>query len=276
VAYHTILVHLDDGPTCARRLEVATRLAREHGSHLIGLAPTGQLDIPIDVASTLLEPGYLLATRHHLRELARLACEEFEAQAGAAALSSFEACIDEADHAASVIANARGADLVVVGQSDLNAPRGVVNRDLPELVVLGSGRPVLVLPFAGQFDTLGQRALAAWNDSREAARAFADALPLLQRALQVTVVTQRPPGAAAPPALHKLDTWLARHGVKAAFSHEVSDLGVGDLLLARASDLSVDLLVMGCYGHSRLAERVLGGATRSLLEQMTVPVLMAH
>ncbi len=275
MAYHTLLVHLDSGPTCASRIEIALRLAREHGSHLIGLAPTGQVQIPIDIASSLLEPGYLVASQHFLRERATLVCEEFEAQAAAADLSSFESRLDEVDHAASVIAHARGADLVVVAQTDPDAPLGMVNRDLPELAVLGSGRPVLVVPYAGQFKTLGHRVLAAWNDSRESARAFGDALPMLQRAQKVTVMAQHAPDAPVP-ALHHLEAWLARHGVKTVFAHEASELEVGDLLLSRAADLDVDLIVMGCYGHSRLSERVLGGATRSLLKQMTVPVLMAH
>jgi nucleotide-binding universal stress UspA family protein len=275
MAYHTILVHLDSGPTCATRIEIALRLAREHGSHLIGLAPTGQVQIPIDIASSLLEPGYLVASQHFLRERAQLACEDFEAQAAAAELSSYESRLDESDHAASVIAHARGADLAVVGQTDPAAPLGIVNRDLPELAVLGSGRPVLVVPYAGTFETISHRVLAAWNDSREAARAFGDALPILQRAQKVTVMSQHAPDSPLP-ALHHLDAWLARHGVKTSFVHETSVLEVGDLLLSRAADLDIDLIVMGCYGHARLTERVLGGATRSILTQMTVPVLMAH
>ena len=275
MAYHTLLVHLDSGPTCAMRTEVALRLAREHGSHLIGVAPTGQVQIPIDIASSLLEPGYLVASQHYLRERAMLACQEFEAQAAAAELSSFESQVDEADHAATVISRARGADLVVLSQTDPEAPLGVVNRDLPERVVLGSGRPVLVVPYVGKFKTLGHRVLAAWNDTREATRAFGDALPMLQRAQKVTVMTQRAP-AMPEPVLHHLEAWLARHGVRAVFAHEASGLDIGDLLLSRAADMDVDLIVMGCYGHSRLSERVLGGATRSLLTQMTVPVLMAH
>ena len=275
MAYHTILVHLDSGTTCASRTEIALRLAREHGSHLIGLAPSGQIDIPLDIGATVLEPGYLVASRHYLRERASQACEEFEAQATAAGLSSFEGRVDEADHAASVVAHACGADLLVVGQTDRDAPRGVVNRDLPERVALGCGRPVLVVPFAGRFKTLGHRVLAAWNDSREATRAFSDALPMMQRAQTVTVMTTGATDGPAP-VVHTLDVWLVRHGVKAVFAHERSEVDVGNLLLSRAADLDVDLIVMGCYGHSRLSERVLGGATRSMLEQMTVPVLMAH
>ncbi len=275
MAYHTLIVHLDNSPACATRTEIAMRLAREHGSHLVGLAPTGQVQIPVDVASSLLEPGYLVASGQLLRNRATQACEEFEARARAAGLTSFEALVEEADHAASMIAYARCADLVVVGQTDREAPLGVVNRDLPELVALGGGRPVIVVPFVGRFDSLGRHVLLAWNDSREAARALADAMPLLQRAQKVTVLTQREPGEPEPP-LQALEAWLARHAVKCVFAQEVSELDFGNLLLSRAADLDIELIVMGCYGRSRLMERVLGGATRSLLAQMTVPVLMAH
>lgn len=275
MAYHTLLVHLDSEAPCATRTAIALRLAREHGAHLIGLAPTGRVQIPIDVASSLFEPGYAIASGHYLRKRAETACEAFEAAARAAGLSSFEARVDEEDHADSVIAHARSADLAIVGQTDPEAPLGVVNRDLPERTVLASGRPVLVVPYAGQFETLGSNVLAAWNDSREAARALADALPMLQRAQKVTVLTQR--GAdAAEPELGLLESWLARHAVRCGAAHEVSNLDFGDLLLSRAADLGTDLIVMGCYGHARFTERVLGGATRSLLKQMTVPVLMAH
>jgi nucleotide-binding universal stress UspA family protein len=275
MAFHSILVHLDHEPACAVRTGIALRLAREHGSRLIGLAPTGSVQIPIDVASSLFEPGYAIASGHYLRTRADGACAEFEARAKAAGVSSVELRVDEADHAESVIEHAYGADLVIVGQTDYDAPLGVVNRDLPERVVLGGGRPVLVVPFAGRFETLGATVLVAWNESREAARAFSDALPMLQRAGKVILLTQRQADEPEP-SLDALLSWFARHSVHPQPAHEVSDLGFGDLLLSRAADMSVDLIVMGCYGHSRLTERVLGGATRSLLRQMTVPVLMSH
>ena len=275
MAYHSILVHLDNEPACAVRCEIALRLAREHGSRLIGLAPTGRVQIPIDIASSLFEPGYAIASGHYLRTRADGACAEFEARAKAAGVSSVELRVDEADHAESEIEHANGADLVIVGQTDFEAPLGVVNRDLPERVVLGSGRPVLVVPFAGRFDTLGATVLAAWNESREAARAFSDALPLLQRAARVILLTQRQADEPEP-SMEALLAWFARHSVHPQAAHEVSDLDFGDLLLSRAADMSVDLIVMGCYGHTRLTERVLGGATRALLRQMTVPVLMSH
>ena len=105
MVYRTIIVHLDTGATCSSRTEIAIRLAREHGSHLIGLAPTGSFELPIDIASTLLEPSLRGASKGHLRELATLAGTAFESLASAAGLSSFEAVVDEADHTASVIAH---------------------------------------------------------------------------------------------------------------------------------------------------------------------------
>lgn len=275
MAYHSILVHLDNQPACAVRTQIALRLAREHGSRLIGLAPTGSVQIPIDVASSLFEPGYAVAAGEYLRTRADSACADFEARAKAAGVGAVELRIDESEHAESLIRHAYGADLVIVGQTDREAPFGVVDRDLPERTVLGCGRPVLVVPFAGRFDTLGATVLVAWNESREAARAFSDALPMLQRARKVILLTQRQADEPEP-ELESLLAWFARHSVHPQPAHEVSDLGFGDLLLSRAADLSVDLIVMGCYGHSRLTERVLGGATRSLLQQMTVPVMMSH
>ncbi len=122
--------------------------------------------------------------------------------------------------------------------------------------------------------------MVAWDASREAARAVSDALPILERASSVAVVSVNPrsrdfghgdvPGADI--ALH-----LARHGVKVDVQRiETRDLDVGNALLSHVASESADLLVMGGYGHSRLREMVLGGATRTILGEMTVPVLMSH
>jgi len=149
---------------------------------------------------------------------------------------------------------------------------------LPEELALGVGRPVLVVPRYGTFETVGQRVLIAWNGSREATRAVNDAIPILKMATKVTVLSVDPEGEpdrrlpGADLALH-----LARHGIAAeAESTQALDIGVGDVLLSRAADLGADLIVMGAYGHSRLREMMLGGATRHLLQHMTVPVLMSH
>ena len=122
--------------------------------------------------------------------------------------------------------------------------------------------------------------LVAWNASREAARAVNDALPILQRAATVVILAVNPHGGprghgeapGADIALH-----LARHGVKAeAEWFQAEDLAVGEALLSRAADLSVDLVVMGAYGRTRVRELILGGATRAMLQAMTTPVFMSH
>jgi len=168
--------------------------------------------------------------------------------------------------------------VTVLGQADPDDPDALP--DLPERVILGAGRPVIVVPYAGTFKTMGQRVVVAWNASREATRAVNDALPLLERAASVRVLSINPHGgrsghgavAGADISLH-----LARHGVRVeAASVNASDVRVDDMLLSQAADCGADLIVMGAYGHSRLGEFVLGGATRHILRQITMPVFMSH
>ena len=147
-------------------------------------------------------------------------------------------------------------------------------------VLLACGRPVLFVPYAGRFAQVGKRVLIAWNASREAARAVGDALPLLARADTVDVVAFDPDSTASdhgevPGA--DIGLFLARHGVKVSVARQSgTGIDVGAQILSRAADNGSDLIVMGGYGHARLREFVLGGATRTLLESMTVLVLMSH
>jgi nucleotide-binding universal stress UspA family protein len=171
------------------------------------------------------------------------------------------------------------SDLVILGQvePDVVMPTGP---SFPADVVMGAGRPALVVPFIGARATWGERILVAWNASREAARAVNDALPFLACAKSVTVLTVNPeqnglearrePGADI--ALH-----LARHGVKVEAERSIArGITVGDAILAEIGDNGHDMLVMGAYGHSRLREFVLGGVTQEMLQVMAVPVLMSH
>ena len=122
--------------------------------------------------------------------------------------------------------------------------------------------------------------LVAWNASRAATRAINDAMPLLAGAETVTVLCVDPDeDSRAHGEVPGMDiaAHLARHGVKASVESTVSGgIGVGNALLSRASDIGADLLVMGAYGHTRVRELLLGGATRTILKSMTLPVLMAH
>ena len=145
-------------------------------------------------------------------------------------------------------------------------------------MLLHAGPPVLVVPYTGTFASLGERVLVAWKDTREAARALRDALPLLRDALRVSLVEigEVRSEPARDDSLDAASAWLASHAVAFDAHREIELAGVGDQLLSRASDLGVDLIVCGGYGHSRLREWVLGGVTRHLLQHMTVPTLLSH
>jgi nucleotide-binding universal stress UspA family protein len=161
------------------------------------------------------------------------------------------------------------------------SPEGPDTSNVIEAVLFGSGRPVLIVPYIYRLHVPSQlrTVLVAWNEGRPAARAIADALPLLQMADRVEVVTVSGPnprgsqhGSAAMMAQH-----LAQHGIKADMKALTrGDVDIGNTLVSYATDVSADLIVMGAYGHSRLREIVLGSTTRTILQSMTVPVLMAH
>jgi nucleotide-binding universal stress UspA family protein len=272
-----LLVYVDHDPTCEARVDLALGLAGQHDAHLTGLHAMTGTHLP-GWAEAELSPTLRDLRRRQLAERAGQAKEAFEARARRHGVR-VEWRVSEGDLTDTVRLHARYADLTVVGQGlDLEGAPGSLAA-LPEDLVLGVGRPVLVIPRYGTFPAFGQRVLIAWNGSREATRAVNDALPLLARAARVTVLSidpdddhRRPRVPSADIALH-----LARHGIAAeAASTRGLDLGVGDLLLSRAADLGADLIVMGAYGHSRLREMVLGGATRHVLRHMTVPVLMSH
>jgi nucleotide-binding universal stress UspA family protein len=141
-----------------------------------------------------------------------------------------------------------------------------------------SGRPVLIVPYIQKTPLKLGRMMACWDGSRSAARAIADALPILARAKTVEIFTVT--GEAGKDSeLEGSDIahHLARHGVRVEVERQVADdIDVGSVILSRAADSSADLIVMGGYGHSRLREFVLGGATRKILASMTAPVLMSH
>jgi nucleotide-binding universal stress UspA family protein len=274
-----LLVHVDDSKACAARVQAAIDLAIAHEAHLSGVYVIGDPS-PATFAGGYFPPETLEMLQHQMRERADAALARFTDAAKRNQIS-FETRTDRVLYAAmaeALATHARYADVVILGQGDPDAPEAP--RDLPEAVTLASGRPSLVIPYIGPAATLGRRVTVAWDASREAARAVNDALPILERAEAVGIVTVNPsetpfghgeqPGADI--ALH-----LARHGIKVEVQRiEARDIDVPNIILSHIADQSSDLLVMGAYGHSRLREFVLGGVTRTILHDMTVPVLMAH
>jgi nucleotide-binding universal stress UspA family protein len=165
------------------------------------------------------------------------------------------------------------ADLVIAAQYQEGVPASGYS---PDELVLGCGRPVLVVPTAGAVAPVGRKVVIAWNGAREAARAAFDSLPLLAPDGEMHLVAVDSPRGDA--SITAMSHALARRGVtaQARSTTRSEGRGVAEEMLKLCAEVGADLLVMGCYGHSRLRETVFGGATSRVLRDMTLPVLMAH
>jgi len=178
-----------------------------------------------------------------------------------------------------IIRLARTADLVIMGQ--INPQMRGEPKYRPEDIIATCGRPVLVVPYIGTFDHVGRRVMVAWDGSREAARAVNDALPVIGAADTVTILTVRnQPKPAAERAKAQNDgivRHLAQHGVSARMEETLrGENTVYDVLLSRAADYSIDLMVAGATHHWPLRDALIGSVSRGIFDFMTVPVLMSH
>jgi len=282
MAYPTVLLHLDDDARAELRNDLAIQLALRFGSHLNGLSCRR----PLVLGAQLAVPaaGMDDALTLELHEARRKASERerrFRAQCDRSGLLSFETEIDDSEEPGrALLRRAAVHDLVVLGQADPGDPLAAQRRAIVEDVVLHSPRPTLVVPYAGRFEDFGHAPLLAWDGSHGAARAIADALPILRRARSVHLVQfdrhVGETGGLDPASLRGVVRWLGRHGIEAQADVRYTGVDFGNALLSHAADVGADLLVMGCWGHARWAERLLGGATRTVMASMTVPVLTSH
>jgi nucleotide-binding universal stress UspA family protein len=276
----TILVYLNDIARAERLLAAAVPIARAHKAHLIGLAvippyvvtpafdPTS-VGMTIDAHRTayMADISKLKAMMIDTGRREEVNCEwqQADAQFGTAA-----ACVLE---------HARSADLVVMSQDDSSWSYSAF-LEASDRIVMEAGRPVLVVPNKGRTAMPPKRALIAWNSRREAARAAFDAIPLLSRGADVTVLwvdTSSDPVVAGDAPGVDVCTTLARHGFKCEAASVQAPLGdAAEAIRREAASRGADLIVMGAYGHSRFREFILGGATRDILARMDRPVLMSH
>lgn len=265
-----LLVHVDSGPRSAERVALAAALARRFGARITGLfAESGRL-------------GASLVARRSPQNLAKAAADAHVAfDAGAAGLDAewWEVPTGEYDEVVGwTVVACRYADLCVFGQHDPDEEERVPG-DLIERTIFESGRPVLVVPSVGTYADVGRRVVVAWTGSRESARALADALPLLEKADEVRVLSFQAPSEGRPgaprPRMNVL-AHLAAHGVKAKYETViVDDLGVLDPLLNRASDAGADLTVIGAYPPGGFSPLGRSRTTRDILRTMTTPVLLS-
>ena len=282
MAIKDILVHIDDRPAAAARLDTAVRLAAAHDAHLIGLYAIAEPDIPEYARAFFTDEMVELqrATLVAAADRARVRFEDLIAHAGVR--GEWRQVAGLPANLTNVIAlHARYADVVIVGQADPEEDEPKVTRERQDELILATGRPVLVIPYIGAYPMIGERVLVAWDASRLATRAVNDALPFLKQAKKVLVLAVNPHrgGEQGHGEIPSADICLhlARHGVNPKAEHILAeDIAVGDMLLSRAGDEGIDLMVCGAYGHRRFRELVLGSVTRHLLRHMTMPVLMSH
>lgn len=277
MTFKDILVYADGGASTAARLDVAATLAAQHASRLTAIHVAVPPYVPFDLAGSI--PGDLVQWQ-----------EDYQRDQSAAAAKAVEAarrrnsCAIElltlrGELGATVLGQSPCADLVVVGQRGTDDGESLALDTLPEALILGSGRPVLVVPRDSKAASIGKRVIVAWRATRESARAVHDALPLLTRADWVTVLEVNPPPDSAVAQVGSGDVvdHLRRHGVRVD-SAPVSATGIdaGAVVLRRADEHQADLVVAGGYGHSRLREFALGGVTRHLLSNAKMAVLLSH
>lgn len=274
MSYKTILVHVDESARASERIKIAAAMAMAENAHLIGTAVTGTSRYLIQERTLDTDPNL----RRHLdalRERAQRGLVEFEECVRKLALDSYETRLVDDEAGAGICLHARYADLVVIGQYDRDEVLPVVMQDFPQYVVLNCGRPVLLVPHAGQYDNIGHRVVIAWDGSLAAIRGVSGALPLLRRAQEINAVSFGDLDRDVP-GVDELQRYLGRHGVQLTLLQRAGTHQVGPALLALCRELESDLLVMGGYGHSRFREILLGGVTRTVLNEMDVPVLMTH
>jgi nucleotide-binding universal stress UspA family protein len=280
MSYKTILVSLNEVGRIPELVAAAVSLARETGSHVSGLYVVPAVQVYPSVGFEA-APQVFEGNRSFFKDNAQRVRQAFEAAMRGEDLPHDFHLLDARTPviADEVIAIGRSADLVVVSATNPDEITGV-ERDFVEQVVMAVGRPVIVLPAKGDARLSLKEIVIGWDGGREAARAAFDALPLLRKAEKVRIVRidpQKDPSLRGSVAGADLAETLARHGIRAeAQGYPTDGQDEGQALMRCAEDNGAGLIVMGAYGHSRLAEFIFGGATRFVLTRMTRPVLMSH
>ena len=279
MGYRSFLVQVDDSDRSDSRIKIAARLARMYGAALQGVYVTPTREMTPFTSAIL--PDSVVENRLRDTGDAQARAENrFRAGAAAEQLTAVSWSAPAGPAIDAAVLHTCYADIAIVGQPLTEEANAGFASDLVYGMLMGAGRPLLIVPQFGDFPVVGQNVLIAWKETRESARAVGDALPFLKRAGKVVVMSISSPKDDAVRQSQSdagIAAYLARHDIVARVRPEVAeDIDVGNLLLSRAADLSTDLIVMGAYSRARLAERVLGGVTRLMLLSMTVPVLMSH
>lgn len=277
--FKNILIHLDHSSGCQNRLTTAFDLARTFDAKLNGLFVVSDYVVPsyveaqisVDLITDVTEKAIARA-REKLTEYQKLADD-----AGV----SMESQVLEGQVIPILREHSKYADLLLLGQDQPDDPDNA-SYGLADALLFEGGCACIVVPHSGKLAAPGKRVLLTWNASRESARALREAMPFLTRAESVVVLSSEPDDgsddiARGHPHAQELLRLLESHGIEAVSSGiSDPDISASDAIIGQAADMNADLIVMGAYGHARLREIILGGVTRDLLKQSTVPLLLAH
>jgi nucleotide-binding universal stress UspA family protein len=275
----SILLHLDASAGCSTRQQAAHNLAQQHGAQVDALYAVTPAVVQYPYAFTMDAPlaDEMVKLQEEQRDKAKAAFARRCAEG--AGMPQMRWCETHDEPTRAFVQQAFGADLLVLGQHTPDDQAFVgVGEDFVADVLMRSGKPALVLPFIQSSAPRAQTLVLAWKATPEAARAASAALPWLTQAAHVHVVSwdEGPQPMATAPAL-PIEPWLRAHAVNfSTHPQGRPPRDIGELLLSLCADFSADMLVMGCYGHGRAREWMLGGATRSVLRAMTLPALMVH
>jgi len=268
----SVLVHVSDNHRSPVWTEFALRVAERHEAHLIGLFTMAPPQLPTQIMGYV-PPELIQRYEQDIAEAAQNAKAAFEKTVDRAAVQTEWRQVGGHPRE-SLILHSRYSDLTIIGQFEGDSDPD--SEGLADTLVLSAGGPVLIIPYAGNFNTVAETVMVAWNGTKEAARAVRDALPFMRAASNTYVVCVNAPNEDHI-AGTDVATYLSRHGVTAEVRNVVApEISIGDAILDAIADYSCDMLVMGGYGHSRLRELAFGGVTRLILGQMTVPALLSH
>lgn len=279
MAYKSLLTVITDASVAATPLEHAISLAAAQDAHVEALC------LGVDRTQT----GYYYAganalilqetlTRAHAEAAELLALAKSTLETSGVRWSADDGVAPFADLARHVALHARFADLVILPKP-YGEDRGAELEPVVEAALFDADAPVLVVPDGSAPNPMPKQIVVAWNQSKEALAAIRAAMPFLKQAELARIVIVDPPAhgpeRSDPGGL--LSQLLARHNISCEIDVMSKTLPrVSDVLNRHVSDKEADMIVMGAYGHSRFREAILGGATRNMLEQADVPVLMAH
>jgi len=257
--------------------DYAVSVADALGAHIVGIAFLYDPIVPISGTGYI--PAEIIDTQvADNQDAAKAAIDRFNAATARTGVSAETVTLSaSAAGAGDQFARiARRFDLAIVPQAEPKG--GSVEELIAETTLFESGRPMIVVPYIQKSPLKLDLVMVCWDGGRQAARAINDAMPLLAKAGRVEVViVANEPGKQDEIEGADIGKHLARHGLKVEVKRiSAGKIDIGAALLSHAADNATDFVVMGGYGHSRLRQFILGGVTRSILQSMTAPVLMAH